>query len=81
MKKQLFLFSLALTALLGSGCGEQSKQQSIQTEEMIENKEHYTFELSDKVTRTKVSFKNRYGITLVGDLYMPKNATEKTEKL
>lgn len=35
--------------------------------------EHYTFTLSDKVTRQKVSFKNRYGITLSGDLYLPKN--------
>ena len=35
--------------------------------------EHYTFKLSDKVTRQKVSFKNRYGITIAGDLYLPKN--------
>jgi fermentation-respiration switch protein FrsA (DUF1100 family) len=33
----------------------------------------YTFMLSDKVTRQKVTFKNRYGITLTGDLYFPKN--------
>lgn len=31
------------------------------------------FPKSDKVTHRKVSFKNRYGITLVGDLYLPKN--------
>ncbi|WP_374329355.1 alpha/beta hydrolase [Soonwooa sp.] len=35
--------------------------------------EHYTFQLSEKVTRQKVTFKNRYGITLSGDLYIPKN--------
>ncbi|HCC93858.1 MAG TPA: hypothetical protein DEQ26_05945, partial [Flavobacteriaceae bacterium] len=35
--------------------------------------EYYTFQLSDKVTRQKVSFKNRFGITLSGDLYLPKN--------
>jgi fermentation-respiration switch protein FrsA (DUF1100 family) len=35
---------------------------------------HYTFKLSDKVSRTAVTFKNRYGITLSGDLYLPKNA-------
>lgn len=45
----------------------------------METKEHYTFTLSDKVTRQKISFKNRYGITLSGDLYLPKNAG--TEKL
>ena len=38
-----------------------------------ESSEHYTFPLSDKVTRQKVSFTNRYGIRLTGDLYLPKN--------
>ena len=32
-----------------------------------------TFPKSDKVNTHKVKFKNRYGITLVGDLYLPKN--------
>lgn len=31
------------------------------------------FPKSDNVDHQKVSFKNRYGITLVGDLYVPKN--------
>jgi fermentation-respiration switch protein FrsA (DUF1100 family) len=31
------------------------------------------FAKSDKVDHQKVSFNNRYGITLVGDLYLPKN--------
>jgi dipeptidyl aminopeptidase/acylaminoacyl peptidase len=43
------------------------------SEKMNTSKEHYTFKLSDKVTRQKVNFKNRYGITLSGDLYLPKN--------
>ncbi len=34
-----------------------------------------TFIKSDLVDVKKVSFKNRYGITLVGDLYTPKNNT------
>jgi fermentation-respiration switch protein FrsA (DUF1100 family) len=32
-----------------------------------------TFPKSDTVDHQKVTFKNRYGITLVGDLYVPKN--------
>lgn len=32
----------------------------------------YSFQMRDTVTRTKVQFHNRYGITLAGDLYMPK---------
>lgn len=41
-----------------------------------EQPDHYTFAISDKVTRQKVNFKNRYGITLSGDFYLPKNAGE-----
>jgi fermentation-respiration switch protein FrsA (DUF1100 family) len=40
---------------------------------MITTSDHYTFPLSDKVTRQKVTFVNRYGIRLTGDLYLPKN--------
>ena len=35
------------------------------------------FPKSNKVEHRKVTFKNRYGITLVGDLYVPKNAKGK----
>ena len=37
-----------------------------------------TFEKSEKVTHSKVTFHNRYGITLAADMYIPK---EKTGKL
>lgn len=47
------------------------------SEKMNTSKAHYTFQLSDKVIRQKVSFKNRYGITLSGDLYLPKNTGTK----
>ena len=36
-----------------------------------------TFPQSDKVNDTKITFHNRYGITLAADLYIPKNTTEK----
>jgi len=55
-------------------------QASAQTNSKKENmnntgqKEHYTFKLSDKVTRQAVTFKNRYGITVAADLYIPKNS-------
>lgn len=39
------------------------------------NKWDKTFARNDAVTLQKVKFKNRYGIELVGDLYMPKNKT------
>ena len=36
-----------------------------------------TFPKSDKVDHRKVTFANRYGITLAADLYIPKNAEGK----
>lgn len=36
-----------------------------------------TFPQSDKVDHSKVTFHNRYGITLAADLYVPKNASGK----
>jgi uncharacterized protein len=35
----------------------------------------YTFPLSPDVVRTPVRFRNRYGIELAGDLYLPRNRT------
>ena len=40
-----------------------------------------TFEKSDKVDHQKVTFKNRYGITLAADLYHPKNVKGKIAAL
>ncbi len=62
--KQLILLTCAAMFLF-SHCANKTKNN-------MENKEHYTFSQSDKVTRQKVEFKNRYGITLVADLYLPK---------
>lgn len=39
--------------------------------------EGYSFQLNEKVSRTKVKFRNRYGIELTGDLYTPQNASGK----
>ncbi len=39
-------------------------------------KEHYTFELPPNVERSKVRFKNHFGIELAGDLYLPKSAAK-----
>ena len=35
------------------------------------------FPQSDKVNHSKITFHNRYGITLVADMYVPKNASGK----
>ncbi len=61
---------IASMLLITSQMTAQTKQNSTK----MNTTEHYTFQLSDKVIRQKVSFKNRYGITISGDLYLPKNA-------
>ncbi|QIK54695.1 alpha/beta hydrolase [Dysgonomonas sp. HDW5B] len=63
--KKLFLFTLIVFVMNNS--------LSAQSEIVAQQADYYTFQLSDKVTRQKVTFKNRYGITLTGDLYIPKN--------
>lgn len=62
---------LALMVLLSVGM--LATTQAKETKKMKRTADEYTFELSDKVTREKVHFTNRYGITLTGDLYLPKN--------
>lgn len=62
-----FLTSLLTTLLIIGGT----------TTAMANNNWDKTFTKSDKVNIEKVSFKNRYGIQLVGDLYIPKNAKGK----
>ena len=71
MKK---LAILTVAALVMAGCGGRSANDKNSTDmNGTEKQEHYTFELSDKVTRQEVTFTNRYGITLTGDLYVPKD--------
>jgi fermentation-respiration switch protein FrsA (DUF1100 family) len=67
---------LAVTVLmfLGQACDTKTEVQTQNSETMNKTEERYTFKLSDKVTRQKVTFKNRYGIELTGDLYTPKNS-------
>ena len=36
-----------------------------------------TFPQSEKVNHSKVTFHNRYGITLAADLYVPKGASDR----
>ena len=68
----------ALSFLLVGQAYSQNEKASNRLKKIVAQKEHYTFQLSDDVTRQKVTFKNRYGITLSGDLYLPKNSEGKT---
>lgn len=66
MKKILFLLFAA--AIAAAGCAPKGQIK----EEIMETR-HYIQPLNPDVQREHVSFKNRYGITLAGDLYTAKN--------
>jgi hypothetical protein len=71
--KRLSILAVATLMFLGQSCTQNTNNQNSEKMNDTAKTEHYTFELSDKVTRQKVTFKNRYGIELTGDLYIPKN--------
>ena len=53
----------------------------IRKEELsLETKWDKTFPKSDKTDHSKVTFVNRYGITLASDLYVPKNAEDASRR-
>lgn len=92
MKQILFLTVLTITTFSVS-CYGQSKQRVAKSANAVENHFNTdmnmnenlnltqewdkVFPQSDKVNHSKVTFHNRYGITLAADLYVPKNADGK----
>ncbi|SHH48124.1 hypothetical protein SAMN04488109_3973 [Chryseolinea serpens] len=70
--------TLAVLSLLIGHAYSQNRNKPSNQKKTMDQKEHYTFQPRDKVTRQKVTFKNRYGISLVGDLYLPKNQEGKS---
>ncbi|OUO51817.1 alpha/beta hydrolase [Parabacteroides sp. An277] len=84
---RLTKLSLAfLVCVCSMGCQEtqqKTRDHSSKTDHIMEEKLHLTqdwdkvFPQSDKVNHSKITFHNRYGITLAADLYVPKNATGK----
>lgn len=74
MKKNL-IFTITALLVFGTVVGQSKSNQK--SSKMSRTAEEYTFELSDKVSRQGVTFTNRYGITLAGDLYVPKASESK----
>lgn len=83
MGKTLKHFCMAMAAglcLTGSLMAQSNKSNNkeIMAEKLNLTQEwDKTFPKSDKVNHIKVTFHNRYGITLAADLYIPKDATGK----
>ena len=79
--QKLCLAFLASTLAVGSA-GATDNNHLIQNSMMEKNltltqEWDKVFPQSDKVTHSKVTFHNRYGITLAADLYIPQNASGK----
>lgn len=74
MKMFALLGSAAVGALLTAAafyCSDSKKDS--ENRPVLTAEWDKVFEKSDKVDTRKVVFKNRFGVTLVGDLYIPKN--------
>ena len=79
MKARLLFGAIATFALaLTSQAQPEITENMMNTENLTLVQEwDKTFPLSEKVNHSKVTFCNRYGITLAADLYMPKKAVGK----
>lgn len=83
-KKSLpcLLAALLLTGFTAAGAANvtdecnSSNQQNMEKLELTSEWDK-VFPQSDKVNHSKVTFQNRYGITLAADLYVPKQAVGK----
>lgn len=67
---------LALTALLIAGLAQTAFAENQQKLNLTSEWDK-TFPQSDKVTHSKVTFPNRFGITLAADMYVPKDSKGK----
>jgi hypothetical protein len=71
---------MVAAAFILVACGnknQEQKQDNMNQELTLTQEWDKVFPQSDKVDHKKVTFKNRFGITLVADMYTPKNATGK----
>ena len=78
MKKTIV--ALALLGTMFTGCTEQKQSnetKGMEQELVLTEEWDKIFPQSDKVEHKKVTFHNRYGITLAADMYTPKGATGK----
>ena len=64
---------LAGTIVSGQTSTNQVKEKNMEKLELVKEWDK-VFPQSNKVVHEKVTFRNRYGITLVSDMYIPKNA-------
>lgn len=78
MKIQSFFTLLAVSAIALTACTNKTENETKKDTDMktlnLTTEWDKTFPKSEKVNHSKVTFHNRYGITLAADLYIPKEA-------
>lgn len=77
--KYLLVGAMMVLPAIGSSLKASNPAENIYNMENLTLTKEWdkTFPKSDKVDHSKVTFVNRYGITLAADMYKPKNATGK----
>ncbi|MGV3640151.1 MAG: alpha/beta hydrolase [Adhaeribacter sp.] len=73
--KKITLLALLFLMILGQAIAQIKPEVPSDKAKNMKEKikaDQYTFQLSDQVTRKEVTFKNRYGIKIAADLYLPK---------
>lgn len=70
------LLKLTGVGIAAMGAGSLLSLSNAEAQTMTENWDK-VFPRSDEVDHQKVTFKNRYGITLAGDLYLPRNRADR----
>ena len=71
--RNVVLISACVAMLMG--CSQPKQEANMDNQETTLTQEwDKVFPKSDKVEHKKITFHNRYGIELVADMYVPKNA-------
>lgn len=73
--KALILTAMLVGALAATSAAKPAETKGRTMDRLVlTNEWDKVFPRSDKVNHSKVTFRNRYGITLAADMYIPKNA-------
>ena len=72
MKKPVRIAVMTLIGL-GQAFTHANQEERTGTMKHVDTADYLTFKVSSKVIREEVSYKNRYGLTVAADLYLPKD--------
>ena len=71
--RRLLLAGVIITAVNTNSVNAQENTGFMEEQLNLTQEWDKVFPQSDKVTHSKITFHNRYGVTLAADLYIPKN--------